>query len=45
MRKDFPLSGFVEVRYDPTKKRVVLEPLELAQEFRMFTFETPWLTS
>ena len=42
MRKDFPLSGFVEVRYDETKKRVVLEPIELAQEFRLFTFETPW---
>ena len=42
MRKDFPLSGFVEVRYDETKKRVVLEPLELTQEFRLFTFETPW---
>jgi NADH/F420H2 dehydrogenase subunit C len=45
MRKDFPLSGFVEVRYDQTKKRVVLEPLQLTQEFRLFTFETPWLTS
>lgn len=42
LRKDFPLSGFVEVRYDETKKRVVLEPLELAQEFRAFVFETPW---
>lgn len=42
MRKDFPLSGFVEVRYDESKKRVLLEPLELSQEFRVFTFETPW---
>lgn len=42
MRKDFPLSGYVEVRYDESKKRVVLEPLELTQEFRSFTFETPW---
>lgn len=42
MRKDFPLSGFVEVRYDETKKRVVLEQIELAQEFRLFTFDTPW---
>jgi NADH/F420H2 dehydrogenase subunit C len=41
-RKDFPLTGFLEVRYDETKKRVVLEPLELSQEFRVFTFETPW---
>lgn len=42
MRKDFPLSGFVEVRYDDSKKRVVLEPIELAQEFRSFTFSAPW---
>lgn len=42
MRKDFPLYGYLEVRYDDTKKRVVLEPLELTQEFRHFTFETPW---
>jgi NADH dehydrogenase (ubiquinone) Fe-S protein 3 len=43
MRKDFPLSGYVEVRYNPTKRRVVLEPIELTQEFRTFSFETPWL--
>jgi len=43
MRKDFPISGYVEVRYDQTKRRVVLEPLELSQEFRAFNFETPWL--
>lgn len=42
MRKDFPLSGFVEVRYDLSKKRIVVEPLELAQEFRSFEYETPW---
>jgi NADH dehydrogenase (ubiquinone) Fe-S protein 3 len=42
MRKDFPLSGYVAVRYDENKKRVVVEPLELAQEFRSFHFETPW---
>lgn len=42
MRKDFPLYGFLEVRYDESKKRVVLEPLELSQEFRNFLFETPW---
>jgi NADH dehydrogenase (ubiquinone) Fe-S protein 3 len=42
MRKDFPLSGYVEVRYDQNKKRIVLEPIELAQEFRSFAFETPW---
>lgn len=42
MRKDFPLSGFVECRYDASKKRVVTEPLELAQEFRQFDFLSPW---
>ena len=42
LRKDFPLSGFVEVRYDDEKKRVVYEPVKLAQEFRSFDFESPW---
>jgi NADH dehydrogenase (ubiquinone) Fe-S protein 3 len=42
MRKDFPLSGFVEFRYDESKKRVIGEPIELTQEFRTFTFEMPW---
>jgi len=42
MRKDFPLSGFVEFRYDEKKKRVVGEPIELTQEFRSFNFEMPW---
>jgi len=42
MRKDFPLSGFVELRYDNIKRRIVVEPIELAQEFRSFTLETPW---
>ena len=42
MRKDFPLSGFIELRYDESKKRIVGEPLELTQEFRSFTFEMPW---
>ncbi|XP_046390531.1 NADH dehydrogenase [ubiquinone] iron-sulfur protein 3, mitochondrial [Ischnura elegans] len=41
-RKDFPLSGYVEVRYDDDKKRVVIEPLELAQEFRRFELSSPW---
>ncbi|XP_044750460.1 NADH dehydrogenase [ubiquinone] iron-sulfur protein 3, mitochondrial [Coccinella septempunctata] len=41
-RKDFPLSGYVEVRYDDEKKRVVVEPLELAQEFRKFDLSAPW---
>ena len=42
LRKDFPLSGHVEVRYDESKKRVVTETVELAQEFRSFSLETPW---
>ncbi|CAC5415037.1 NDUFS3 [Mytilus coruscus] len=41
-RKDFPLSGYVEVRYDDEVKRVVVEPLELTQEFRKFEYNTPW---
>uniref|UniRef100_A0A087XY48 NADH dehydrogenase [ubiquinone] iron-sulfur protein 3, mitochondrial n=1 Tax=Poecilia formosa TaxID=48698 RepID=A0A087XY48_POEFO len=41
-RKDFPLSGYVEVRYDDELKRVVAEPVELAQEFRKFDLNTPW---
>jgi len=41
-RKDFPLSGYVEVRYDDEAKRVVVEPLELTQEFRKFDLKTPW---
>jgi NADH dehydrogenase (ubiquinone) Fe-S protein 3 len=41
-RKDFPLSGFVEVRYDDEVKRVVCEPIELAQEFRKFDLGSPW---
>ncbi|KAB2941074.1 MAG: NADH-quinone oxidoreductase subunit C [Hyphomicrobium sp.] len=42
LRKDFPLTGYVEVRYDDEQKRVVYEPVELAQEFRSFDFESPW---
>jgi len=41
-RKDFPLTGFVEVRYDDEAKRVVCEPLELAQEYRKFDLGSPW---
>ncbi|XP_031618123.1 NADH dehydrogenase [ubiquinone] iron-sulfur protein 3, mitochondrial [Contarinia nasturtii] len=41
-RRDFPLSGYVEVRYDDEKQRVVCEPLELAQEFRKFDLSAPW---
>eukprot|EP01116_Phalansterium_solitarium_P014096 TRINITY_DN3161_c0_g1_i1.p1 TRINITY_DN3161_c0_g1~~TRINITY_DN3161_c0_g1_i1.p1 ORF type:complete len:258 (+),score=72.96 TRINITY_DN3161_c0_g1_i1:140-913(+) len=42
LRKDFPLSGYTEVRYDDELKRVVQEPVELSQEFRAFDFATPW---
>jgi NADH/F420H2 dehydrogenase subunit C len=42
LRKDFPLSGFVEVRYDDGEKRVLEEPLELQQEYRLFNFVSPW---
>jgi len=42
LRKDFPLTGFVEVRYDDSEKRVVYEPVKLAQEFRSFDFMSPW---
>lgn len=41
-RKDFPLSGYVEVRWDDELKRVVSEPIELAQEFRKFDLQSPW---
>ncbi|KAK9680827.1 Respiratory-chain NADH dehydrogenase, 30 Kd subunit [Popillia japonica] len=41
-RKDFPLSGYVELRYDDECKRVVAEPIELAQEFRRFELSAPW---
>ncbi|VDM42950.1 unnamed protein product [Toxocara canis] len=44
LRKDFPLSGYNEVRYDPELKRIVYEPTELAQEFRKFDLNTPWET-
>ena len=42
LRKDFPLTGFYEVRYDTELQRVVQEPVELAQEFRRFDLSTPW---
>lgn len=42
LRKDFPVSGFVESRYDDTKKRVVLEAVELSQSMRNFEFSNPW---
>lgn len=42
MRKDFPLTGYVEVRYDPEQRRVVYEPVKLTQDFRSFDFLSPW---
>ncbi len=42
LRKDFPLTGFVEVRYSEEQKRVVYEPVKLPQEFRNFDFLSPW---
>ena len=42
LRKDFPLTGYTEVRYDEQQKRVVYEPVRLQQEFRRFDFLSPW---
>jgi NADH dehydrogenase (ubiquinone) Fe-S protein 3 len=42
LRKDFPLNGYISVRYDDINKIVVCEPTELSQEFRTFNFQTPW---
>lgn len=42
LRKDFPMTGYVEVRYDEEQKRVVYEPVKLTQEFRQFDFLSPW---
>jgi NADH-quinone oxidoreductase subunit C len=42
LRKDFPLTGFVEMRYDPEQQRVIYEPVKLPQAYRSFDFESPW---
>lgn len=42
LRKDFPLTGYVELRYDEEQRRVVYEPVKLQQDFRRFDFESPW---
>lgn len=42
LRKDFPTTGYVELRYDDEQKRVVYEPVKLMQEYRSFDFESPW---
>lgn len=44
LRKDFPLTGYVELRYDDSEKRVVTEQIQVSQEFRLFQFSTPWET-
>lgn len=45
LRKDFPLTGYVEVRYDDVRKRILYEGVSLAQEFRLFTLDQPWSSS
>ncbi len=42
LRKDFPLTGYVEVRYDPERRQIVREPVSLTQDFRDFDFVSPW---
>ena len=42
LRKDFPLTGYVEVRYDVDRRQVVYEPVKLSQDFRDFDFQSPW---
>ena len=42
LRKDFPMTGFLEVRYDESEKRILYEPVELTQEYRLFHFLSPW---
>jgi NADH-quinone oxidoreductase subunit C len=42
LRKDFPLTGYVEVRYDEERKQVIYEPVKLTQDFRNFSFMSPW---
>ena len=42
LRKDFPMTGYVEVRYDHEQKRIVYEPVQLTQDFRTFDFLSPW---
>lgn len=44
LRKDFPLSGYTEIRYDETEKKIVTDPIEFSQEFRNFDYTTPWVS-
>jgi len=41
LRKDFPLTGYIEIRYDDEKSNIVYEPLEMSQEYRSFNFTSP----
>ena len=43
LRKDFPLSGYIEMRYNETQKRVINESVELSQEYRTYYYNSPWL--
>lgn len=45
LRKDFPLTGFFEIRYNDSKGYIISKPVELAQELRIFTLENPWIQS
>ena len=42
LRKDFPTTGYLELRYDQEKKKVIYEPVKLTQEYRNFDFMSPW---
>jgi len=42
LRKDFPLTGYTEIKYDDETKKIIIDPLEVTQEFRFFDFTTPW---
>jgi NADH-quinone oxidoreductase subunit C len=42
LRKDFPLTGYLEIKYDDEAKRVIFEPLNITQRFRVFDFKNPW---
>jgi len=42
LRKDFPLTGYIEIRYDDESANIVYEPLEMSQEYRLFNFTSPW---
>jgi NADH dehydrogenase (ubiquinone) Fe-S protein 3 len=44
LRKDFPLSGYTEIKYDDELKRVIFEPLNFTQSFRVFDLKKPWIT-